>query len=205
MRLLAAIATAGLLALGCAAPRDARHEAMRFVVHERDRVEVHGLHTTLERLASLSQTDVVHLVPRFPLAMDVAYRVRVNTAFPAARGATAEHQFTLPGADAPRTTRVVSAHLRAERIPANALRWYVEFSAPMERGDVLTHIRLLDAAGRQVKGAFLEVPEELWDPSGTRVTILFDPGRVKRGVRTNLESGAPLVAGRRYKLVVDAA
>ena len=33
--------------------------------------------------------------------------------------------------------------------------------------------------------------------------MLLDPGRVKRGLRANLESGAPLVEGRRYQLVVD--
>ena len=52
-------------------------------------------------------------------------------------------------------------------------------------------------------GAFLALDQELWDPERRRLTLLFDPGRVKRGVRTNVESGAPLIAGRRYRLVID--
>jgi hypothetical protein len=75
----------------------------------------------------------------------------------------------------------------------------------METGNALAHVHLIDEAGREVTGAFLALDQELWDPERRRLTLLFDPGRVKRGVRTNLESGAPLVAGRRYRLVVDDA
>src|SRR5688572_24340016 len=61
----------------------------------------------------------------------------------------------------------------------------------------------MDEAGREVDGAFLALDQELWDPERRRITLLLDPGRVKRGIRTNLESGAPLIAGRRYRLVID--
>src|SRR5205085_1618452 len=87
---------------------------------------------------------------------------------------------------------------------ANLLRWYVELSAPMEPGAALEHVHLLDASGNEVRGAFLAGGEELWDPARRRLTLLLDPGRVKRGIRTNEESGAPLIAGRRYRLVIDA-
>jgi hypothetical protein len=36
------------------------------------------------------------------------------------------------------------------------------------------------------------------------LTVLFDPGRIKRGLRANVEMGPPLVEGRRYCLIVDA-
>jgi hypothetical protein len=55
-----------------------------------------------------------------------------------------------------------------------------------------------------VPDAFLEIGEELWDPNGQRLTLLFDPGRIKRGVKPNEDVGAPLVEGRSYALVVDA-
>jgi hypothetical protein len=63
----------------------------------------------------------------------------------------------------------------------------------------------MDESGREVMGAFLALDQELWDPERRRLTLLFDPGRVKRGIRTNVESGPPLVAGRRYRLVIDDA
>jgi hypothetical protein len=76
-------------------------------------------------------------------------------------------------------------------------------SAPMDPGNALQHVHLMDESGREVTGAFLALDQELWDPARRRLTLLFDPGRVKRGVRTNVESGAPLVAGRRYRLRID--
>jgi hypothetical protein len=91
----------------------------------------------------------------------------------------------------------------SDSLPENLLRWYLTFSAPMFPGRALEFVRLLDENGREVSGAFLDLSEELWDPSARRLTLLFDPGRVKQGIRTNLETGRPLRAGRRYQLRVD--
>jgi hypothetical protein len=75
----------------------------------------------------------------------------------------------------------------------------------MSRGDSYRRVRVVEADGRDVPDAFLELGEELWDASGTRLTLLFDPGRIKRGVKPNEDIGSPLVGGRRYALVIDAA
>jgi hypothetical protein len=159
--------------------------------------------------------DRLRFEPRFPFAEGVSYRVEVDTAAlaRATSGATAGtarteplvHRFAIPSIDRARTTRIVAVHPSTPRLPANLLRWYVETSAPMEAGSALANIRLLDESGREVRGAFLALDQELWDTTRRRLTLLLDPGRVKRGVRTNLESGAPLVAGRRYRLVIDDA
>ena len=50
---------------------------------------------------------------------------------------------------------------------------------------------------------FLELDEELWSPDGTRFTLLFDPGRVKRGLKPREELGPVLEAGKSYSLVID--
>ena len=158
--------------------------------------------------ATLARVEVAggraRLVPRFPLAPGVAYEARLDPNALGLPGAPIVRRYALPDGRPPRTTRVVAVHPSASVLPANLLRWYVELSAPMEPGDALRHVHLLDEAGREVPRAFLALDEELWDPSRRRLTLLFDPGRVKRGIRTNLESGAPLVAGRRYRIVIDA-
>jgi hypothetical protein len=100
--------------------------------------------------------------------------------------------------------RVEGVYPSAARLPANLLRLYVVFSTPMAAGESRTRLRLEDDRGRTVDRAFLALDEELWDPSGRRLTVLFDPGRIKRGLRANVEMGPPLVEGRRYRLVVDA-
>ena len=98
----------------------------------------------------------------------------------------------------------VQIYPTADRLPANLLRLYVVFDRPMSAGESREHLKLLDDTNRPVVGAFLELEEELWDATGKRLTVLFDPGRIKRGLRANLQSGPPLVEGRRYTLVVDA-
>jgi hypothetical protein len=94
-------------------------------------------------------------------------------------------------------------------LPANTLRVYVQFSRPMGTRDIARRVHLLDDsdsdAGREVPLAFVEIDEGLWDPERTRLTLLFHPGRVKRGVAPGERLGPPLVEGRAYRLVVDAA
>ena len=111
----------------------------------------------------------------------------------------------LESAVRPDAIRVVAVHAGGGWVPSNLLRVYVELSGPMEPGTALENIRLVDDRGREVKGALLHLPEELWSPDGRWLTLLFDPGRVKRGLRPHLEWGAPLLAGRRYRLVIDSA
>jgi hypothetical protein len=101
------------------------------------------------------------------------------------------------------TTRIVGVYPGGDRIPENLLKWYLEFSAPMSEGEAYRRVRLLDAEGREVPKAFLVVDEELWNGDRRRLTLLFDPGRLKRGIKSNLDMGAPLVAGHRYVLVID--
>jgi hypothetical protein len=158
------------------------------------------------------QRDRVRFEPRFPFAAGVAYRVEVDArrldalaavAQPRSEPARLTHRFSLPTVKLDRTTRVLAVHPAVDHVPSNMLRWYIEFSSPMEPGWAHEHVRLLDETGRPVEDAFLRVDEELWDPERRRLTLLFDPGRVKRGVRANLEMGSPLMDGHRYRLVID--
>jgi hypothetical protein len=49
----------------------------------------------------------------------------------------------------------------------------------------------------------MQFKEELWSPDGKRLTLLFDPGRIKRGVSTNLEMGPALLHGKSYQLKIS--
>jgi hypothetical protein len=55
-----------------------------------------------------------------------------------------------------------------------------------------------------VPSPFLKLDEELWDPSGTRLTLLIDPGRIKQGLVPREELGPVLESGRRYTLRIDS-
>ncbi|HXE58345.1 MAG TPA: hypothetical protein VNK43_10115, partial [Gemmatimonadales bacterium] len=156
----------------------------------------------------------VEFVPRFRPPIGVRYSVRFDRGRigPLAGRQTeagpmvVTRDLTFGESAPPAPATVVTAiHPSSDVVPANQLRWYLEFSAPMSLGEAYRRVRLLDERGREVSGAFLVVDQELWDPARRRLTLLFDPGRVKRGIRPNLESGAPIRQGGTYTLRVDAA
>lgn len=133
--------------------------------------------------------------PRFEISRAVASRVVVNGKvfpFPAEKLAVEQ------------TTFVERVYPTATEIPANQLKFYVQFSAPMLRGEAWEHLQLLDALGKPIDLAFLEIDQELWDPDGRRLTVLFDPGRIKRGVLPRDEVGAALEAGKTYTLLAKS-
>jgi hypothetical protein len=103
------------------------------------------------------------------------------------------------------TTRVAHIYPSTDKWPANTLKMYVEFSTPMASGDAYRHIRVLDDQGRLIEGPFVEIEPELWDATGRRLTLLFDPGRIKRGLVDNESSGPPLMPGRTVTIEVDRA
>lgn len=102
-------------------------------------------------------------------------------------------------------TVAIAVYPSAQVLPENLLRFYIHFSAPMSRGEAYRHIHLLDAVGKPVPDPFLELDEELWSGDGCRFTLLFDPGRIKRGLRPREEVGPVLEQGRAYTLVIDRA
>lgn len=102
------------------------------------------------------------------------------------------------------STEVLHVFPSATLLPENLLRMYLTFSAPMRRGQAYEHVQLLDAEGVPVHEALIPFQQELWNRAGTRLTLLFDPGRIKRGLVPHLELGAPLQADRGYTLVVDS-
>ena len=129
---------------------------------------------------------------------------RVPGAAPADwRRTPVSHAFSVLADEKPPSTTVRQVYPSAAELPENTLRFYIEFSGPMGRGDALPHIRLVDEDGREVVDPFLPVEAEFWSPDRTRFTLFFDPGRVKRGIKPNRDLGRALIAGRRYALVVD--
>ncbi len=91
----------------------------------------------------------------------------------------------------------------SDRLPENLLKFYLHFSQPMARGEAYQRVRLVGEDGKTLERPFLEIGEELWDPTGTRLTLLLDPGRIKRGLRPRLEEGPILLEGKSYTLIVD--
>ena len=100
--------------------------------------------------------------------------------------------------------RLVQVYPTSDRLPENQLKFYVHFSAPMSRGDSYRYIHLLESENGEVDLPFLELGEELWSQDGTRLTVFFDPGRIKRGLKPREEVGPSLEEGKSYTLRIDA-
>ncbi|MDJ0840315.1 MAG: Ig-like domain-containing protein [Acidobacteriota bacterium] len=111
--------------------------------------------------------------------------------------------FKIPKPELPSIARVVDISPNMETVPSNLLRLYVTFSHTMRRGNAQAAVRLLDENGEPVRAPFLNVKPELWDPESKRLTLLFDPGRIKRGLVPHKQMGPPLLPNRTYTLEID--
>lgn len=141
------------------------------------------------------EAQLVRFTPRFPLLAGQ----RVLARYDGAQAVLA----LAPPARPP--AAVAQVYPSAEVLPENLLRWHIRFTAPMRAGEALRHIHLLGENGEPLSGVFLDPKEELWDKAGTRLTLLFDPGRVKTGLAAHEQLGRALCVGKRYRLVVDRA
>ncbi len=141
--------------------------------------------------------------PRFPIAPGVHYRAVFRPPF---GGPSIERAFDGPPKPANRVARVEQVYPSGDVWPSNQLRLYIYFSAPMSRNEAAGRIHMLDGAGKELSGshAVFLPGEELWDPGFRRLTMTFDPGRIKRGLTSNEAIGPPLVEGKLYTLVIDA-
>jgi hypothetical protein len=165
--------------------------------------------------------NAITFEPRYPLEPGTRYRAELNlaklgaaarqlapaTGFPGTQALAAGRvtaEYTPPRKAGGPAAKVVAVYPTPDVLPENLLRFYIHFSAPMSRGEAYRRIKLLGAKGQPVEGAFLELDEELWSGDGTRFTLVFDPGRVKKGLKPREELGPILVAGQTYCLAIDA-
>jgi hypothetical protein len=137
--------------------------------------------------------------PRFALVPGVRYRA----VFQPPGSKPIEANFQEKKLQLAATTRVAHVYPTTDVLPSNTLKLYIYFSAPMSRGEAWQHIHMLDEKGQPLKYEFVEIQQELWDSNNTRLTVLFDPGRIKRGVQQNLDLGPPIAEGKRYTLLID--
>ena len=171
------------------------------------RVSVPGAGNIAIAGASRVTSDAVEMVPQFSLDPGREYLVQVDgSRLPTPRpGEVFETRVALPRPSDQATTRVTAIYPSSAVWPENTLRFYLHFSAPMSGTSAIGHVRLVDENGDEIRDALLEVDVDLWNTGYTRRTVFFDPGRVKRGIKPNVELGRALIAGRKYAIVVNTS
>jgi len=162
------------------------------------------------------QGAALRFTPRYALRPGVRYRATFSPSGELDREPASEpdskpqkprksivREFTIPDVSDAKPTTVEKVYPSGSVLPENLLRFYVYFSAPMSRGEAYRHVSLIQQNGEPVDLPFLELGEELWDSSGKRLTLLIDPGRIKRGVKPREDLGPVFEDGKSYTLVID--
>lgn len=143
--------------------------------------------------------QVVRFTPAFGFVVGQVYVVRSR------RNGEPDRltEFRIPREVAATPALVTGVYPSGDVLPENVLRFYVHFSVPMTPHLATDFIALRDASDRVDRAAFMGFKQELWNADRTRLTILIDPGRIKRSVATNLDLGPALLEGQCYVLTVD--
>jgi len=149
-------------------------------------------------------SDGVRFIPHFAFDSGILFRAILDLGELGWAGPTEvrSREFSFPKETGAMETKVGRVFPSSDVLPENLLRFYVCFSNPMQRGRSRDNIEILNANGRSEPDALFRAPVELWDSSMTRLTVLLDPGRLKRGVGPNRALGPPLQAGARYMLTI---
>jgi hypothetical protein len=189
------VSVVGLDVATLAGVGDPRAAARALAVYAGDRAP--GPDTPAVLGAHAVDEEGLHFLPRFPFVSGVRYTARFRHG-----RLTSERTFTGPPNAGP-PPAVEAVYPSTAVLPQNALRLYVHFSRPMRVRDAARHVRLRDASGAEVPLAFVEVEPGLWDPQRRRLTLLFHPGRVKRGIAPGERLGPTLREGQEYRLTVD--
>lgn len=143
--------------------------------------------------------------PAFPLVRGNRYQVVFNPM--ALKRKTEQHSkqihktYAIPLPDS-KPPRVIAVYPTSKRLPANHLKFYIQFNEPMQQGGIFEYFSLFNKTQKQlVPRPFRHT--ELWSPDGKQLTLWFHPGRQKVGVNLNVELGAILNEGQEYELRVS--
>ena len=151
------------------------------------------------------EEDAVCFVPRFPFMAGLSYSLLFDSAPEEGRADSLEvWTIQRPAPEGSPKTDVVAIYPSSEELPVNQLKLYIHFSSPMSEDWAAraVHVRRADD-GEPLDGVFLAMEPELWDRERRRLTLLLDPGRIKRGLVPNAEAGYPLIEGVPIIVTID--
>ncbi|EZH75581.1 hypothetical protein ATO12_02000 [Aquimarina atlantica] len=97
---------------------------------------------------------------------------------------------------------VTSIYPSAKTLPSNLLKWYIQFSHPINETHIYDHIRFINAVGDTLPRAALSLENALISNHGKLLTVWVEPGRQKRDLIPNKQLGPVFKNENSYKLVV---
>ena len=139
----------------------------------------------------------IRFVPEFPFLKGQPY----EATFTNVSGQRTSYLRTLPiSAPIPKLIKIFPS---GSTVPANHLKFYLQFTARMEQGNIFRHFRLVDLNTNQpIEEPFRKT--ELWSADGKRLTLWLHPGRQKTGINLNVDLGPVLEPQGRYALEISS-
>ncbi len=187
---------------------DATELGRRLGVLASELVEAAAQIRTLQPLAGrfTINEDSICFIPRFPFLDGTSYSLVVYSGLVGGSAGELEvWPIQRPARAGAPTTGVVAIYPTAEELPVNQLKFYVHFSSPMSEGWTARAVHARRADNNEpLDGVFLAMEPELWDPQRRRLTLLLDPGRIKRGLAPHEEASYPLTEGVPVLIRIDA-
>lgn len=178
-------------------PQDGSRVEVITVVADEPRLSVMPISSKTPLLGKVEvRADRLIFAPLLPFAPGQRYRAE----WTGKSGLLQQAEFEV---HPPKLNRPTVQMLQSSALPANALKFYLQFSQSMEQGVFLERLRLLETDGKEVIGPFRET--ELWSPDGKRLTVWFHPGRQKTGVNLNKDEGPVLRENSKHTLIVASS
>ena len=135
--------------------------------------------------------QALRFTPSLPFVAGMAYALVERGS-----GEAVAHPITRPARPPAAPTVAAALYPTAPAVPLNLLKLYVQFSGPMAEGQGSRAVEVVrEDTGAALADVFYQGRSELWDPARTRLTLLLDPGRIKRGLGPHEAMGYPLVEG----------
>lgn len=139
----------------------------------------------------------LELRPVYPLSPGETYEVRLSVGGKVAE--TLPYRAPRPNLSAP---EIIEVYPTSQQVPANLLKFYIEFNQPMREGrEIFDRIHLVDDQGKRVHSPWRRL--QLWSNDSRRFSLWIHPGRIKQGVNLRAELGPVLQPDTSYRLVID--
>ncbi|MCH2032843.1 MAG: hypothetical protein MK202_04900 [Tenacibaculum sp.] len=141
------------------------------------------------------QGDRLIFSPLLPFQVETNYTVVFNNTY---------YEFSIPLESNYKILSVQNLYPNSSELPSNLLKWYVEFSKPVNPTNIYDHISLIDnRTQKKVDRALLPLETPLLSNDGKLITLWVEPGRQKRDLGPNKRLGKVLEIGESYTLKID--
>ncbi len=99
--------------------------------------------------------------------------------------------------------KVKAIYPSAKSLPSNLLKWYVQFSHPINEVHVYDYIRFINSQGDTLSRTILSLENALVSEDGKLLTVWIEPGRQKRDLIPNKQLGPVFEKDAMYQLIVQ--